>query len=182
MLIKWSFQCFLIFSVFTNVALAQGNKSNTEKAGDLIQVLMPATAYATTFILDDKDGRKQFYRSFLTNLGITYTLKYAINKPRPENNGNHSFPSGHTSSAFQGATFIQKRYGLKYGIPAYIGASFVGWSRIEGESDKHYLTDVAAGAAIGIFSGYYFTSPYKNLVVTPSASSNAIGLNINYKW
>jgi len=170
-----------VLTIFVSVAHAQ-DKSNTEKAGDIIQILIPATAYATTFILDDNEGQKQFYKSFFTNLGVTYALKYAVNKPRQENNGNYSFPSGHTSASFQGATFIHKRYGFKYSIPAYIGASFVGWSRVEGESDKHDFTDVAAGALIGVLSSYYFTSPYKNLVVTTIADSKNIGINLSYKW
>jgi len=45
-------------------------------------------------------------------------------------------------------------------IPAYIGAAFVGWSKVEGESDKHDATDVLAGASIGILSSYYFTTLY----------------------
>lgn len=167
--------------MFVSVVHAQA-KSNTEQAGDLIQILIPATAYATTFVLDDDDGRKQFYKSFFTNLGVTYALKYAVNKPRQENNGDYSFPSGHTAAAFQGATFIHKRYGFKYSIPAYLGASFVGWSRVEGESDKHDFIDVTAGAAIGILSSYYFTSPYKNLSVIPVADSKRIGINLTYKW
>lgn len=175
------FSSIMLMLIFINGAQAQ-DKSTTEKAGDIVQILIPATAYATTFALDDKEGRKQFYKSFFTNSGITYALKYSVNKPRQENNGKYSFPSGHTSAAFQGATFIHKRYGLKYSIPAYIGASFVGWSRVEGESDKHDFTDVAAGAAIGILSSYYFTSPYKHLAVIPTASSNALGINISYKW
>jgi membrane-associated phospholipid phosphatase len=158
------------------------DKSNTEKAGDIIQILIPATAYATTFLLDDSKGRNQFYKSFFTNLGVTYALKYAVNKPRQENNGDLSFPSGHTSASFQGATFIYRRYGFKYSIPAYIGAAFVGWSRVEGESDKHDFTDVAAGALVGVLSSYCFTSPYENMVITPIADSKNVGIYLSYKW
>ncbi len=171
---------FLVFLLSISLTHAQ-DKSNTEKAGDLIQILIPATAYATTLILNDTEGQNQFYKSFFTNLGVTYTLKHAINKPRQENNGNYSFPSGHTSAAFQGAHFIHKRYGFKYSILAYIGASFVGWSRVEGESDKHDFTDVAAGAIIGILSSYYFTSS-KNTSITLVKNSNHIGFNLKYKW
>ena len=89
------------FVFFASVAYAQG-KSNTKKAGDVIQVLIPATAYVTTFIQNDEEGRNQFYKSFFLNLCVTYGLKLAVNKPRPENRGNYSFPSGHTSAAFQG--------------------------------------------------------------------------------
>ena len=170
--------CVFIVINLTETAQAQ-DKSNEEKAGDIVQVLIPAIAYATTFAIDDKEGRNQFYKSFFTNIGITYALKYTVNKQRPENHGDYSFPSGHTSAAFQGATFIHRRNGLKYSIPAYVGAIYVGWSRIEGESDKHDLVDVAAGAAIGILTSYYFTKPYKSIVISPVVSNGFYGLTLS---
>ncbi len=173
---KTSIILALVFSI--NSAYA---KSNTEKAGDVLQILLPVTAYSATYALDDKIGRSQFYKSFLTNTAVTYALKYSVNRDRPENNGKYSFPSGHTSSAFQGATFIHKRYGLKYGIPAYAVATFIGWSRVD--SKKHYTSDVLAGAAIGALSSAYFTTPYKNLSIKPLITSdNALGVNISYQW
>lgn len=157
-------------------------ESNTETAGDIFQVIIPASAFGATFFVDDEQGRGEFYKSFFTNLGVTYALKYAINKPRPENHGDYSFPSGHTSAAFQGATFIHLRYGWKYSIPAYLGASFVGWSRVEGESDKHDAVDVFAGATVGILSTYFFTTPYQNLAVVPIAANGVYGIGIVGKW
>ena len=157
-------------------------ESNTETAGDIIQVLIPATAFSATFFQDDEKGRMQFYKSFFTNLGTTYALKYAVNKPRPENHGDYSFPSGHTSAAFQGATFIHLRYGWEYSIPAYLGASFVGWSRVEGESDKHDAIDVLAGAAVGIFIAYFFTDPYEKLTLVPIVDNGVYGIGITGRW
>jgi membrane-associated phospholipid phosphatase len=151
-----------------------------EKAGHILQVLIPATGYATTYILGDKAGRGQFHKSFLTSLAITYALKYSIYKARPENNGNQSFPSGHTSAAFQGATFIHIRYGWKYGLSAYICAAFVGYSRDEG--DMHDWVDIPAGAVIGFSSSYYFTKPYKDVVITPVVNKDFYGLSMSFKW
>lgn len=168
----------LTFFTQSNARAASG----TEITGDILQILIPAGAYGATFLKDDPEGRMQFYKSFCTNLGVTYALKYAINKPRPENNGDHSFPSGHTSAAFQGATFIHLRYGWEYSIPAYLGASFVGWSRVEGESDKHDATDVVAGAAIGILSAYFFTTPYEDLAIAPIAGNGVYGISITGQW
>lgn len=156
--------------------------SGTEITGDILQILIPASGYGATYFKDDQEGRVQFYKSFATNLGVTYALKYAINKPRPENIGGQSFPSGHTAAAFQGAAFIHLRYGWEYSIPAYLGASFVGWSRVEGESDKHYATDVFAGAAIGILSAYVFTTPYKDLTVAPIAGNGVYGFALTGQW
>ena len=58
-----------------------------------------------------------------------------------------------------GAAFIHKRYGWKYSIPVYVGATFVGYSRVQ--ADKHFVEDVIAGATVGIFSSFYFTKSYK---------------------
>ncbi len=169
-------------TLLTTATVVHAGKSNIEKEGDIIQILIPLTAYGATFYMQDPDGRNQFYKSFITNLGITYSVKLAVNKQRPEHNGDRSFPSGHTSAAFQGAAFIHIRYGWKYALPAYAAAGFVGWSRIEGESDKHDITDVLAGAAIGIFSSYYFTTPYKGVTVTPYAEKNIFGLTLSMDW
>ena len=166
---------FLILSSTTGYA-----KGYTEKAGDVLAFLIPATAYSSTYVYGDKEGRKLFYKSFLSNAAATGALKYSINKKRPENNGQHSFPSGHTSIAFQGATFIRKRYGLKYAIPAYAAATFVGWSRVD--SKQHFTSDVAAGAAIGALSSYYFTTPYKNLSIKPVSDRNTLGVSVSYQW
>ena len=141
---------------------------------------IPATAYASTFAVGDKEGRIQFYKSFALTAGTTLALKYAINKPRPEDNGDHAFPSGHASFSFQGATFIHRRYGLVYGVPAYLGAAYVGWSRVE--ADQHDWVDVSAGAAIGFLSSFVFTTPYKGVSIAPIVENGTYGISINKIW
>ncbi len=130
--------------------------------------------------MHDTQGTNQFYKSFLTTFIITHALKIAVNEKRPDNNGSQSFPSGHTSAAFQGAAFIQMRYGWKYALPAYAAASFVGWSRIKAK--KHYTSDVLVGAAIGIISTYYFTTPYKGIMLTPYVEKNTSGFSLSMNW
>ncbi len=153
--------------------------SDIEVAGDMLQIIIPSLAYGTTLYLDDTEGESQMYQSFFTNLGITYTLKVSINRTRP-NGGDHSFPSGHTSAAFQGAAFIHARYGWKYALPAYIGASFVGYSRVY--ANKHYTSDVLAGAAIGTLSSFYFATPYKDINIQPTANNGKYGLQVSTTW
>jgi membrane-associated phospholipid phosphatase len=138
-----------------------------ETYGDVIQLLIPISAYGTTYFLDDQEGRIQFYKSFSSTVLVTQILKYTVNEERPNGNDTKSFPSGHTSAAFQGASFIHYRYGFKKAILPYLAASFVAYSRVY--SKHHYFHDVAAGAIIGTFSNYYFTTKYKNTTIKPIA-------------
>src|SRR6185436_13035953 len=81
---------------------------------------------------------------------FTIGLKQAARRQRPEGAG-LSFPSGHTAMAFASATVLQRHFGWKAGIPAYAVASYVAASRVQ--TQRHYLSDVAFGAALGIVAG-----------------------------
>lgn len=155
--------------------------SSIEKTGTVIAVAIPAIAYGSTHYKDDATGRQQFYRGFGTTVATTYALKAVIEKDRPNDTGDNAFPSSHTSVAFQGASFIHKRYGLEYSIPAYIGAGFVAYSRLQ--ADEHDAVDVLAGAALGMVSSWYFTTDYSDqLVIAPSLSSDYYGLSVHYHF
>ena len=80
--------------------------------------------------------------------GVATTgIKKLAHRQRPDASDNLSFLSGHASVSFQWATVAQRHYGWKVGAPAYALASYVGASRLK--SQKHHLTDVIAGAALG---------------------------------
>jgi hypothetical protein len=156
-------------------------KSNLEKSGDIMHFLLPATALGLTLVIEDNEdkyqGSWQLIKSGVVSRVAVEGLKFAVDKDRPDGSGDDSFPSGHTADSFASATFIQQRYGWQWGIPAYIGATFVGYSRVK--SDKHYLEDVLAGAAIGILAGLYFTEPYSGITISPTANSGHYGLSFS---
>ncbi len=143
----------LVISIALGVLFSEP-VSVVERSGDIIQAALPIAGLATSYYLDDKIGKKQFWKSYFSTVALTYLLKITIDRERPSGGG-WSFPSGHTSSAFSGAMFINNRYGVKYGIPSLLLASFVGYSRVYAE--KHYWGDVLAGASIGIASNMIFT-------------------------
>jgi membrane-associated phospholipid phosphatase len=155
-----------------------------QKTGDIIQLGLPIIAGLSTLIMKDSQGTWQFVKSFGVNLGITYVLKYVINKRRPDGaTDGHAFPSGHTSVAFQSASFIQRRYGWEYGIPAYVLAGFVAYSRIEGLNDRHDSWDVLGGIITGVGSSYLFTTPYKDklkLSFTAGQDQFLIGFTLRF--
>lgn len=155
--------------------------ANTEDtAADVLRVALPAAAWGMTQYLDDAEGSKQFYYSFAATVATTLALKTAIHKNRPDGSDNDAFPSGHTSMAFQGAAFLQRRYGWQYGAPAFALASYVGYSRVN--NDHHDSRDVLAGALIGIAASYYFAEPFYGVQVTPTAGLNGVGLQLSKRW
>lgn len=93
--------------------------------------------------------------------GVVNTLKHQTQVERPDGSNRHSFPSGHTATAFMTATMLTKEYGWRspwIGIGAYTVAAGTGLMRMA--NNKHWLSDVLTGAGIGILStelGYYFS-------------------------
>ena len=175
----------LIFSIcsflFLNNCYSQ-NKT-IEHIGDVTQIAVPVTALAMTLIKKDKKGVWQFAKSYGTTFVITRILKETIKKSRPDKHWSFdSFPSGHTSSAFSGASFIQRRYGWKIGAPAYALAAFTGYSRVHAK--RHYTIDVLAGAAIGVGSTYIFTTPYQkeHYELTFSSNNDSYLIGFTYKF
>ncbi|UCH62563.1 MAG: phosphatase PAP2 family protein [Fidelibacterota bacterium] len=94
------------------------------------------------------------FTSLVVVATITQTLKYTVGRPRPNQQPTprfpygHSFPSGHTSHAFGIAEVVRTLYGNGAGAVFYGLAVITGISRIH--DNKHYLSDVVAGAGLGI--------------------------------
>ena len=134
--------------------------------------------------------------STATMTGVVYTTKHTINRTRPDGSENNSFPSGHTARAFVAAEFLHQEYGdqsIWISVGGYTMATLVGVSRICG--DRHWVSDVVAGAGIGILSTkfVYWTYPYLQKMfqkkdtkgqafIYPSYSYGNIGLNFSCRF
>lgn len=174
-------QLFLLLTLFMVITGWESVHAGEtiQSAGDVTFALLPATAGISTLFLRDYEGTVQLVKSTGLSLGSTLLLKYTVDEQRPTG-GDHSFPSGHASISFSSAEFIRKRYGWDYGLPAYLAAAFVGYSRVE--SDQHYVHDVLAGAAIGIGSSYLFTTASDRLTVSGEAGPGYFGLRLASTW
>lgn len=130
--------------------------------------------------------------AYLVMTTSVLSLKSITKVQRPDGSSFNSFPSGHTATAFVGAEFLWQEYKDKsiwYGISGYIVAAGTGFFRMY--NDRHWFTDVAAGAGIGILSTKfaYWIFPYLNKkfiktekrtsynFISPTFSNNTIGLS-----
>ncbi|MGC1205226.1 MAG: phosphatase PAP2 family protein [Flavobacteriaceae bacterium] len=154
----------------------------TQKIGDVILFALPIATVGASFIIGDEKGAWQFTKGLLLTAGVTYGLKYSINKQRPDMSNDNAFPSGHTSTTFHSAGYIHRRYGFKYSIPAYALAGFTAASRID--SNKHDFLDILAGAAIGLGSSVLFTTEYQqeHLELIFNSSEGDYMLGFKYKF
>ncbi len=141
--------------------------------GDIAQIGIPLTAGAISLYKGDKEGFVQLAEGALYTVIATQGLKYAVNAERP-NGGDHSFPSGHTAAATQGAAYLQFRYGAAYGVPAYAAAALVGYSRVEGE--YHHWRDVIAGMALATGIQYAVTEAGYSITVHPYFADKETGI------
>ena len=90
-------------------------------------------------------------RAQLVSQTLVQGLKFTTGRSRPDGSNAQSFPSGHTASAAATASVLQRHFGWKAGVPAYGFAAYVAASRMS--ADKHHLSDVLMGAAIGVAAG-----------------------------
>lgn len=173
--------CWIVILILSLQPINSQNK-RMKKTGDILVILIPASTLIGTLISGDNQGALEFSKGFLVNQAVTFGLKKMINKPRPDGSNLNSFPSGHTSTAFQSAAFLQKRYGSKLGTPAFILAALTGYTRISAK--KHDYLDVLAGSIIGISSAVLFTKPYhkKQMKLTFSNKDNGYQIGFIYQF
>ena len=175
---KFILPCLLSTLFFLNsFSPSAQNRKTIETTTDILMFITPVAGFAGSLAIGDYQGTKQIIFSGAMNMAMTYALKYVIRKERPDHSDHHAFPSSHTSVSFQGASFIQRRYGWKFGLPAYLLSAYVGWGRTYAK--KHDWWDIIGGAAIGTASSYIFTRPFAqkhNLTLSPLAGDKHFGI------
>jgi len=150
----FSCRAFLLI-VFSCASANSFALDSTTRNGNLIAAGVPVLAAGFSYINNDTDGILQLVKSESATLLIVGALKSTTKETRPDGSDNKSFPSGHAAAAFSAAQYMQMKGGWEYGVPAYLAASYVGYSRVE--ANKHYWKDVVAGGVTGALTTYYFT-------------------------
>ena len=102
-------------------------------------------------------------KSELIMLSSVYVVKTLTAIERPDGSNNLSFPSGHTAQAFLAASIVHTEFRDKsqwYGIGAYTLATSVAAFRMI--NNKHWESDVVAGAGFGILSAHIAYLTHRN--------------------
>ena len=192
-----------------NQKAEQGGKKNTQlltdfKTGidDYTQFFGPAMVVGLK--LGGYEGRSDWPRllasaamSYGIMAGFVNGIKYTAKEMRPDGSTANSWPSGHTATAFVGATLLHKEYGLTrspwWSVAGYGVATATGVMRVL--NNRHWVSDVMSGAGIGIMStelGYALCDLmfkgkgllHNNLVVdneNPSFFSISMGVGLGHK-
>jgi membrane-associated phospholipid phosphatase len=125
-------------------------------------------------------------------LASTFIVKSLSHEERPDGSDNLSFPSGHTAQAFLAASIVHTEFRDKsqwYGIGAYTVATSVAVLRMV--VDKHWQSDVVAGAGFGILSAHLAYLTHRNrwgrksigrdIGIVPTYYGNAPGLCLTWR-
>ena len=125
---------------------------------------------------------------------ITGWLKDGTNRTRPDKTSDTSFPSAHASEAFSFATLANRNLdsihvgsALRPAVKAgnIVVASGVAWARVEAQ--RHYPSDVLAGAALAHFLTAFIHDAFLNLsdedvefAVLPVEGGAAVALSFRF--
>lgn len=169
----------LLLASLVHAAENPAGRTTTGEIGDALEFVVPAAGLAGSLIKRDWQGSRQFAYGLLSTIAVTHGLKATISKERPDKRDDDSFPSSHTAVTMHTAAYLHERYGWRYGLPAYLAAAYVGYSRVHDE--RHDEQDVLAGALVGYVAGRLFTTRYQQLEVVPLVGEDVVGLTLRLR-
>ena len=110
-----------------------------------------------------------FIAGTLITAGFVFTIKYTVRRRRPPGEWGaiyritnpHSFPSGHAARCMMLAVLGWALAPAWLGWLFFIWAILVAWARVG--MGVHYLSDIVAGASLGLFTGLVTLALYPSL-------------------
>jgi len=158
-----------------NDAMAPGNTYGAFSTQVILGVGMYAGGW---FAKQDRLARAgaDIMRAQLLSQIYVQAIKYSAQRERPDKSDSLSFPSGHSASAFATAGVLQRHYGWRVGVPAFAVAGYVATARVH--DNRHYLSDVIFGGAMGIASERTVSlhSGRYGIQIAPTGGSGSVGV------
>jgi hypothetical protein len=125
--------------------------TNISAVGNFWGSGIPEVAIAIGQLVFDQENGIVYSEGLASSFAVTEILKYSVARQRPDSGNTTSLPSGHTQVSFASATSLTVSYGWWIGIPMFAMGTFTGLSRLA--DNAHWLSDVTAGATIGVLFG-----------------------------
>jgi len=121
-----------------------------------------------------RDGASQIYRE---NNSRYVAIKYSVRRTRP-NGDPYSFPSGHASATFAFASVLERHLGARLAWPTLALGAYVATSRLH--DNKHYLSDVVFGSALGTAVGWTVVGRHgrSNYAVVPGIGPDGVMFSV----
>lgn len=172
----------------------------TNRWGD-INLAAPFSAgiFATSLLTNNTKFQDAAFTSLQSLLMANLTVnagKFLFARERPSHNegpydldfletGATSFPSGHTATAFAIVTPWLMYYPGP--ITYTLMAIPVGTAIARVAKGRHWLSDVTAGAGIGVAMGYYLSKKHlqiqsERIEIMPVSSGNGFSLKVNFSF
>jgi hypothetical protein len=127
---------------------------------------------------------KKAFAALLGAQSLIQPLKYLTQRRRPDGSNRLSFPSADVGAASSLIPAVYTGYGLVPATVAAASAAFIGFTRLAG--NKHYLSDVLAGYAIGLGWGVFVETAQRRhapwTVLPISDGRTMVGLAFHWRW
>lgn len=162
--------------------LTAGEK-NIETLGSGIAIALPLTAAGIALWKKDRKGLGYLVLQTGLTVGTAYALKNIVREQRPNGTDYQSFPSDTTALAASGSSFLWRRYGWEYGLPALALTEFTAYSRVQARQHRWY--DTLAGSAIAAGYGFLITPRFQrryNLRTELVPAPDGGMLRLSYNW
>lgn len=176
--------CIVVITVlFSLINLTDTARASSALSGDIVTGVVPLAALAIAYFKDDVEGEKQWLRNTVVNQVLTSAARLGFNETslgeRP-NGHSYGFPSGHVAFIASGASFLQERYGWKYGVPAWMLTGYAAYVRVD--NDKHHVRDVVASSILAYGVGKLFVTPKIATNLAPVIGPDFIGMRWGRSW
>ncbi|HTC82898.1 MAG TPA: hypothetical protein VK683_01030 [Rhizomicrobium sp.] len=159
------------------------SEKNIENLGTGVAIALPLVAGGIAYYKKDKVGVAQLLVETALTVGTAFALKNIVRERRPDGSDYKSFPSETTALAASGSSFLWRRYGWEYGLPAFAATEFVSYSRIQARQHRWYDALASSGIAAGY--SYALGTPFKkryNVETSLEPAPDGAMVRLSYQW
>jgi membrane-associated phospholipid phosphatase len=168
--------------IVASFALAYVHADTEREIGDVLSYAMPVAVLGHELYQGDREGAWQFGTSFVATTLTTEVLKRVTKVERPDRTNDLSFPSGHAARAFSAASYVHRRHGWEYALPAYALATYVGYTRVQ--ADRHRWGDIVGAAAVSTITTWLLVEPKskKKVAISPRFDGDFVGVALTARF